>query len=807
MMEIKNLHKYYNKNKPNELHVLNGISVKFDKCGLVALYGKSGSGKTTLLNCLGGIDDFDSGEYRIGTDTIDGNNLKKLTAYKRKNIGFVFQDYNLIENVSVEENILTALDIAGLNRNIEKANIVLSAVGMARYNKRKVFTLSGGQKQRIAIARALVINPKVILADEPTGNLDKVNSLNILTILKGISAEILVVLVSHEKDLVNQFADRIIEIDNNKIISDRANNQARRILQDDRRGDDIYLSELALAKLNVGGNRIKIYSDKQLKVSDLNIVICDGKITVFSESDDKIETGRANINTGVKPKETQTEDLMSAGNTEVLYVKEKLDRAKSGTVRTHKKRLIKEFFLMNRLKAVAAVVIAISAILVAISMSFLGDAGRVNAAEFQATDKRVISLFVNADGNTAKLRGIESVDNVAAILPYFHPMNLKYTQRRFIQANIKNAEVINFYLKPLPLSLISASDIIEGRMPQNNFEVVLDKFYADKLFVDLNSTLGQSAVFGIVNYSGFLGGELPCFDNQKVTVVGISDTASPVVYMGLDLLYSMFLKNEGLLAEQLFTENLKDFTDTDIVFIQENGIYVSEEEFITSGYSVGDNITIGRNTRVEKTYKIEGYFETKEQSETPSYIISSNELKNIIFKTLANNNYVEIVVKNKETATRYFNNIGMYANDVYQSELEAYLRESKSRMILQFVFTIVIVIVAAVIYYFVVKASVLERKKELAIKVVLGMNKRKLYAEFIFNSILFFMICALPIYLITNAVLHGILSNMLGLLSVMSFSFENFIIGLIVLLAMPFIATILPLLKYLRKKPIELLRE
>jgi ABC-type lipoprotein export system ATPase subunit/ABC-type antimicrobial peptide transport system permease subunit len=806
MIEIKNLHKYYNKNKPNELHVLNGISVKFDKSGLVALYGKSGSGKTTLLNCLGGIDNFDDGEYIIGTDAVKGNEIRKIEDYKRKNIGFVFQDYNLIENVSVEENILTALDIAGLMRSAEKVNVVLNAVGMARYNKRKVFTLSGGQKQRVAIARALVINPKVILADEPTGNLDKVNSLNVLKILKGISSEILVVLVSHEKDLVNRFADRIIEIDNNKIISDRINDQVSGVFGDEAQGYGIYLSELSLAKLDVGGNRIKIYSDRKLKVSDLNIVICDGAVTVFGGDGDKIKTDKANIHFGEKPENKQTREP-NINNIEVVSVKEKLENASGKTAKTRGKYLIKGLFSMNRLKTAAAVVIAISAVLIAVSMSFLGNAANVNAVDFQRTDKRVLSLNLGANGDTEKLKEIENADGVAAVLPYSNPITFRYTQRRFIQANIKSAEIINFEVKPLPLSLISVSDIIDGRMPQNNFEVVLDKFYADKLFVDLNNTLGRSAIFGIVNYSGFLGGELLCFDNRKITVVGISDTASPVIYMDLDLLYSSYLKESVLPAEQLFTEKLKDFTDTEIIFTQENGIYISWDEFIGSGYNIGDNITIGRNTALEKGYKIEGYFETDEYTGTPSYIISSNELKGLVFRTLTNANYIEIVARDKNAAVRYFNDRGTYANDVYKSELEMYLQESKSRIVLQFVFTAVIIAVAAVIYYFVIKASVLERKKELAVKVVLGMRKRKIYAEFIFNSLRFFALFALPVYLTANVILYGVLSNALGLLSVMSFTFENFIIGLLILIAMSFIATILPLLKYFWKKPIELLRD
>ena len=217
MIELKRLNKTYFSKSGQNVVALNDINIKLDETGLVLINGESGCGKTTLLNILGGLDKKTSGEYIIDGKNIEG--FKSLDDFRNQIVGFVFQDFNLIDNLNVFDNINLALSLQDkVNQKI--VSEVLNKVGLQGYENRKINELSGGQKQRVAIARALVKNSQIILADEPTGNLDSETSKEIFDILKRISKEKLVVVVSHDKFLSNKYADRLIELNDGNIISD-----------------------------------------------------------------------------------------------------------------------------------------------------------------------------------------------------------------------------------------------------------------------------------------------------------------------------------------------------------------------------------------------------------------------------------------------------------------------------------------------------------------------------------------------------------------------------------------------------------
>lgn len=221
MLELKNISKVY-KQKGVSVTALNNINIKFADTGLVFLLGKSGSGKSSLLNIIGNLDKQTSGEILL-----DGNNVSKfqgrtLDSYLNSYIGFIFQDYNLIDEYNVYKNIDIALSLQRKKKNKENINKILEIVGLTGLGNRKINELSGGQKQRVAIARALSKDSKIILADEPTGNLDTETSHQIMSLLKQISKEKLVIVVTHDIDLAKNFADRIIQIQDGAIYNDTA---------------------------------------------------------------------------------------------------------------------------------------------------------------------------------------------------------------------------------------------------------------------------------------------------------------------------------------------------------------------------------------------------------------------------------------------------------------------------------------------------------------------------------------------------------------------------------------------------------
>lgn len=220
MLETKDLRKVYKPKKGVPVTALDGVTIKFPEKGMVFLLGKSGSGKSTLLHLLGGLDKYDGGEIIIKGASSKGFRQKHFDSYRNTYVGFIFQDYNVLDEFSVGANIALAIELQGRKASDKEINEILHEVGLDGFGNRKPNELSGGQKQRVAIARALVKKPQIIMADEPTGALDSATGKQVFDTLKKLSRDKLVIVVSHDRDFAEQYADRIIELSDGKVISD-----------------------------------------------------------------------------------------------------------------------------------------------------------------------------------------------------------------------------------------------------------------------------------------------------------------------------------------------------------------------------------------------------------------------------------------------------------------------------------------------------------------------------------------------------------------------------------------------------------
>ncbi len=219
MLRLKNIVKRYAA-KGGTIEALNDVSVDFPERGMVFLLGKSGSGKSTLLNIAGGLDAPDEGELIVGGKSSAQFTREDYDSYRNTYVGFVFQEYNILNELTVAENIALAVELQGGERDLVRVREILGQVDLGDYGDRRPNTLSGGQKQRVAIARALIKDPKIIMADEPTGALDSATGVQVFDTLKKLSADRLVVVVSHDREFAERYADRIIELRDGKIISD-----------------------------------------------------------------------------------------------------------------------------------------------------------------------------------------------------------------------------------------------------------------------------------------------------------------------------------------------------------------------------------------------------------------------------------------------------------------------------------------------------------------------------------------------------------------------------------------------------------
>ena len=230
MLKIDKLHKSY-KMGDSSLHVLKGINLNVNKGEMVAIMGSSGSGKSTLLNIIGILDELDSGEYTLDGIEIKDLTEKKAAQYRNKFLGFVFQSFNLINFKNALENVALPLYYQGLKRKErqEKAMFHLEKVGLADWAKHLPNELSGGQKQRVAIARALAAEPKLLLADEPTGALDSATSREIMQFLQQLNDEgKTILIVTHEED-ISLMCKRIVRLKDGVILEDKIIKQNRLI--------------------------------------------------------------------------------------------------------------------------------------------------------------------------------------------------------------------------------------------------------------------------------------------------------------------------------------------------------------------------------------------------------------------------------------------------------------------------------------------------------------------------------------------------------------------------------------------------
>lgn len=276
MIEAKNVSKTFFKGTRKEQKVLENASLSLPSTGLVCLVGPSGSGKSTILNAIGGLISYD------GTILYDGNEVA-IEEYRRNHIGYIFQDFLLFDNLSVRDNIKVGLALADVYDEKEvsrRTEILLKAVGLNINSSRSAGALSLGQKQRVAIARALANSPKILLADEPTGNLDSKNSLRIMDILKSLSKDRLVLMVTHNMSLVNLYADQAFRIENRAFVEfNPKGEEVSEVYEEETKKASFVKRETTIGSLT-----LSFYAEEGAPARKITIVEKNGKLLVSGEN-------------------------------------------------------------------------------------------------------------------------------------------------------------------------------------------------------------------------------------------------------------------------------------------------------------------------------------------------------------------------------------------------------------------------------------------------------------------------------------------------------------------------------------------
>ena len=520
MIKVTNLNKYYNKKKNNEIHVINDVSLTLPDTGLITFFGASGSGKTTLLNVIGGLDKA-SGTIEYDDKIIKKYRLTKVDKIRKEKIAYVFQNYHLLLSETVYDNLkiaLHAINITDEDEIKKRVEYVLKLVGLYKYRKKLASALSGGQMQRVAIARCLVKEASIIIADEPTGNLDSTNSLDIMNILKKISKTALVLLVTHDKNLAEYFSDSIIEISDGKVINERESDKENiRLNTSDNK---IYLQDLEKFEENNDKISSTIYLEsKENKKIELKLV--ERNNVFYLESNVKIKLLEE---TNLKLIDAKSEDFNKSIEDNSFEYDHSIfsNNLKNSSFRLFLRQIKESFFnFFSRKKRTKFFHFAM--FLIGIIVAFMN----ISLANYTAVDKTKISY----DKDVYKVKedyskDITSILNVAKTQGLIDDI---YNDQNYLYFNYftnyyKNTAVnLNSYI--FDINLIDSNKLIKGVMPTSTNEIVLSKKLADEILSNIDSKATYDILIGenIQNGYGYMGG-------AKFKIVGIVEKDGKCAY-------------------------------------------------------------------------------------------------------------------------------------------------------------------------------------------------------------------------------------------------------------------------------------
>ena len=572
MIKLVKVNKYFNRFKKNENHVINNTSFELGNSGLVSLLGESGSGKTTLLNAIGGLDNISSGSIYI-----DGKKLSRFSYFKDKirtlKIGYIFQNYNLIDNMSVFDNIALSLRMIGIKDKEEikkRVNYVLEKIDMYRYRKRPASALSGGQRQRVGIARAIVKNPDVIIADEPTGNLDSKNTIEVMNIIKTISQEKLVILVTHEKPLAMFYSDKIIELVDGKVEAIYDNNHNDEL--DYRIDNKIYLKDIKKCE-KISGDMFngKIYNES-LDNINFTIVVKNGNI--YIESDKKVEVVDSNSNIEIVnehyKKITKDDYIKNKFDLSILSNDKKL---KYSSIYNPISMIAKGISIVLDYKFIKKMLLGgfvISAMFILFSISNIAGVMHIDDSDFLKVNKKYYSLNI-PKGNIEKINNVKNLLGDGSIIPSISG-NYQIETNTIYQFQDRGVDVS----APVAFTdVIDKSDLIYGMMPGDN-EVLVDRRVIENNIDKFNSPKS----IGILSYKDLVGKYL-VRGKLRLRVSGIVDCGVKSFYINKKD-FSYLINSEEYAN---FTSNYRNIKDNNFTLKEgrlpgdyEALVHISEKE-------------------------------------------------------------------------------------------------------------------------------------------------------------------------------------------------------------------------------------
>ena len=779
MIKIENIGKVFNPRSRNRNEVLKGVSFELPEKGFIAIYGKSGSGKTTLLNIIGGLDRQDSGKIYIDGENVAG----KVDKIRNAKIGFIFQNYYLECGYTIAEIMRNAMHIAGFKDEGEierRSEQVLTLVDMERFKNKQGDALSGGQKQRVAIARALIKGADIILADEPTGNLDAENTMKVMDILKEISKTRLVVVVTHEITLIKKYADSYIKLVDGRLDE---NTDLGEVFEYDTEHNNIYVDEKPRGEVKEGALDIEFYGDTPAARDTIQVISDKGNIYIKAGANVTVLDERSEKKIIFRGAERQSEEEQPARLVP--------DFAKSTAKRNGRLFTGKSIFSLfrsdgsERAYSTANIFKQIFIFVIAAVLCFL------SLMAFEAANTRIENKVIESDSvyvNMNTYTDLRTLDT--SLYENIDFFETQYKQGSFSYNEIASLSGISADYAPKAIEADDTAEsvgLIYGAMPQEG-EVLISRALAETLktqfrLSELNTDRAMLLIVfeGEYRVSGITDGETPAVYLNKVDYVNFLGVYNTVQFNDYNNLFFAADFAETSYTSEILLSDSSTLGDSEVtVEINRNSLYKMMSDTTQADYLVNVTnsrlaSTSGTSTAIQivgsRPMYVQRFEITRDVMSTDIRIyVNENTLSNIFVALqpdidalqgttssagIASQFYFEIKTNGGEQLVSLMSTLsqlGIRSIDIgalYARENAEILSDATSNLSIFFVVLALLLIV----WFFIEKSGSIRNSKEYGIYRAIGVNRSNLLFKEMLTAFTSNMIGYLVFYLIVFALM------------------------------------------------------
>ncbi len=817
MIKVEDLKKTYDRRTKNANVVLHGMSFTLPDRGFVCILGASGCGKTSLLNAIGGLDAFDSGRIITENARITRSGSRAMEKERNTDFGYIFQNYYLLGEHSAAYNVYLGMHSLPLSKKekLQRVRLALEKVDMLRYRKRPVGQLSGGQQQRVAIARAIARGPKVIFADEPTGNLDEANTMNICTLLKELSRESLVVMVTHEERIARFFADRIITLSDGRIIEDTTDWQ--RGSMDAGEKGAVYAGEYEEKKSHSDRLALRLLTDPDAPPVSLTVITEKDRIIIKTDDPRVVlcsETAAMpRLIEGARPV-LKEEDLAAMEKGSGLAALQRPEGKKGRGRGLGARFLLRESRSLvsgKRLSRVGmSLFIVLLTLMISVAVSDIITVAGIDPEDFIINDSHVLELsFGRGEALPREVWDLEPYrrqyqEHLAASgLDFDYILNVS-SYFKYTDETVPQLGELTMRFTPavyVHIERLEPDALLYGRMPERYDEIVIDRWLLDKYMEE------DGILQNIIPDPQYFIGKHLTRDKTTFTpeIVGICDGGEPAIYMS----------REAMLALSSGGFEAISFSELCALTGYDSHASLAEDECIVLADNAGQVFTtyVGKHYSfgVGRTFLIKDALVGTEGIGA-KYVVSDETLQRIFDDMIAGYGQLSIWCADKQAMRQYIEEglptslegmLDLDVEDKYSVSYEKYRQSTAAKADARTIVTVTVFLLSAVMLYLMQRSKINERMDLVAVYRLLGIPKRDLVFVFAVESLVLTLRYAVPTVLATFV-------GILALSSAESLAFDMVFppaaaaVTLFAILLIRLLFSVLPVLRLLGQPPARL---